>query len=252
MLPNSVKQHISKLKEKKYRNEFGEFLIEGLKGVEEAFRTNADVLMLIVEGTKRDEPEFAALIELATRRDIEVAYSGRNDIDAIRTTETYPGITAIISQPVVDADDLMDGTPVLCLDGISDPGNLGTIIRTADWFGIKHIILGPGSVDPYNDKVVRSTMGSIFRTNVVRLDTLEESLEIFKQNGYHLASFDMEGTDYRDLPQTPKVVFIFGSESHGIRPEIASLCTPYTIPQVGHAESLNVAMAAGIVMSFIS
>lgn len=252
MLPNSVKQHIAKLQQKKYRNEFGEFLIEGLKGVEEALSTDADVLMLVVEGTRRDEPEFATLIDMAIAKNVEVAYSGRKDIDTIKTTETYPGITAIVSQPVVDADDMMDGTPVLLLDGIRDPGNLGTIIRTADWFGIKHIILGPGSVDAYNDKVVRSTMGSIFRTHVVRIDTIEDTLGVFQKNGYHLASFDMEGTDYRDLPQSPKVVYVFGSESHGISPEVATLCTPYTIPQVGHAESLNVAMAAGIVMSFIS
>lgn len=251
MLQNSIKQHIIKLHQKKYRTEYGEFLLEGIKGVEEAFAADAPVVLLIVEGNRRDEPEFDALIAAAEERDIDVVFCGRNDIGEIKTTDTYPGVTAIIEQPVVDPDDLMDGTPVLAFDGITDPGNLGTIIRTADWFGVRHILLGEGSVDPYNEKVVRSTMGSIFRTNIVKVDTLAASLDIFAENGYYLASFEMDGTDYRDLPKRDNIVYIFGSESHGIRPEIADLTQPYYIPGQGAAESLNVAMAAGIVMSYV-
>lgn len=251
MLQKSVKQHIAKLHQKKYRNEYGEFLVEGVKGVEEAIDAGAHVLLLVVEGTKRDDEVFASLISKAEQQGVEVAFCGRKDIGEIKTTDSYPGVTAVIEQADSDADDMMDGSAVICLDGVSDPGNLGTIIRTADWFGIKHVLLGEGTVDPYNDKVVRSTMGSMFRMNIVKVDRLTDSLDIFKENGYHLASFEMDGTEYQTMPHDAKTVYIFGSESHGVRPEVSTLAETYTIPGRGGAESLNVAMAAGIVMSNI-
>lgn len=251
MLQNSLKQHIKKLHQKKYRKEFGEFLVEGIKGVAEAMNSGADMLALIVEGKRRDEPDMAALVHDAMDKDIDVAFCGREDIGDIKTTETFPGIQAIIAQPETDLADIMGKSPIICLDQVNDPGNLGTIIRTADWFGMNNIVVSEGSVDPYNDKVVRSTMGSLFRTKIVQTLNVRTTLEKLKENGYSVVALSMEGNSISKQPIDvgKPTVLLFGSESHGVRDELADLVdNTYAIPGAGRAESLNLGISAGIVM----
>ena len=182
---------------------------------------------------------------------IPYEFCGRLDVDKIKTTDTFPGVLAIVAQPDVLIDELLDGTPIICLDGLKDPGNLGTIIRTADWFGVKNIILSEDAVDPYNDKVVRSTMGSIFRVNIFESEGLVRTIENLKKRGYKIVSLEMEGKDVNtmEINRDKEMVFVFGSESHGVRPELEKLVDKrYTIPGKGSAESLNVAVACGIVL----
>ena len=145
---------------------------------------------------------------------------------------------------------MLDGSPIIFLDNVKDPGNLGTIIRTADWFGLKHIILSEDTVDPYNEKVVRSTMGSFFHVNILESTNSVRLLNSLRQKSYMLVSLDIKGELFDTLQPIAKTVYLFGSESHGIRSELAALIEKrYTIPGKGKAESLNVAVAAGIVMS---
>jgi len=146
-------------------------------------------------------------------------------------------------------DDMMEADTILLLDRVNDPGNLGTIIRTADWFGVNDIILSEESVDPYNEKVVRSTMGSIFRTHIYQSEYIVETVEFLKKNGYSIVTLDMEGRDIRDLPKKGKQAFLFGSESHGISDTLRALADEsYTISGNGNAESLNLAMSVGITL----
>ncbi|MBI5254339.1 RNA methyltransferase, partial [Candidatus Falkowbacteria bacterium] len=219
----------------------------------EALNSGAEVILVVVEGNKRDEADIKKILGYCDIKNVQYEFCGRLDVDKIKTTDTFPGVLAIVSQPDVMIDDLLDGTPIICLDGVKDPGNLGTIIRTADWFGVKNIILSEDAVDPYNDKVVRSTMGSIFRVNIFESEGLVRTLEDLKKRGYKMVSLEMNGEEIRDREiKDKKCVYVFGSESHGIRKELEKLTDKkYTIKGSGSAESLNVAVACGIVLSRI-
>lgn len=253
MLENNLKKHIKQLHQKKFRKEFNEFLIEGIKGVTEAINSGVEIPAIIIEGNRREEPAIATLIGNAQAEDIDIFYAGRKDIGDIKTTDVFPGVQAIIIKQDIALEDLITNQPIICLNAVNDPGNLGTIIRTADWFGIPNILLGEGSVDAYNEKVVRSTMGSIFRTNIFKSKTLLHSLEKLKAQGYSIFALDLDGKDITTAQKDPKAIYIFGSESHGISKEIKALCNEtYTIKKRGETESLNLAISVGITLHAIS
>lgn len=254
MLPQKTITHLNKLQEKKYRNEFKEFIVEGLKGVGEALTEDAEVVLIIIEGKRRDEKEFAALIKTAEQKNVPIEFCARGDIGDIKTTDTFPGALAVIAQSDIALEHIVNDQPIICLDGVKDPGNLGTIIRTADWFGIPNLLLSEDCVDPYNPKVVRSTMGSLFRVQVFESQHLPTTLTTLKEkHGYEIIAMDMRGEPLEKLRAAKKAVYLFGSESHGIRPSLESLISKrYTIQGTGKAESLNVAVATGILLSHLS
>lgn len=254
MLPKATIKHLNELQQKKHREAAQEFIVEGVKGVTEALE-NSEVVLIIIDGALRDEAEFQAIITAAEEDEVPVEFCGRKDIGEIKTTDTFPGVLAVVTIDDIGLEEIASG-PIVALDGVKDPGNLGTIIRTADWFGIQNILLAEDSVDAYNPKVVRSTMGSIFRTQVFNSLHLATSLQTLKEKyGYRVVSLEMDG---QNLPEkllkkdNENVVFLFGSESHGVRPELEKFIDQrYTIPGKGQAESLNVAIAAAIIMSRI-
>ncbi|MFA7314676.1 MAG: RNA methyltransferase [Candidatus Magasanikbacteria bacterium] len=253
MLEKSVLKHLTKLKLKKFRKEELEFVVEGIKGVNDALASDMEVILVVVDGKLRDEKDFADIIKKAENKDVVVTYCGRQDIDKIKDTDTFPGILAVVSQKDSSLDSF-DGGPIICLEDIKDPGNLGTIIRTADWFGFKNILLSSDTVDVYNPKTVRSTMGSVFHLNFFRTNNLVQTLEKIKKDyGYKLYSLDLKGEDYKKIKPTEKVVYIFGSESQGISQELEKIIDKsYSIVGHGQAESLNVAVSVAIVMSQLS
>lgn len=246
-LTQATKKHILRLQEKKYRKESQQYIVEGVKGVEEALKSDCEIVVIIVDGARRDEEDIARILTLADEEEIEVLFCGRKDIQEMKTTETFPGVQAVLEFEHLDLNDLLNNSPIVCLDRTNDPGNLGAIIRAADWFGMKNIILSEGSVDPYNPKVVRSTMGSLFHVQLFESDNLIKTLEFLKKKGYTIITLTMEGESLHTLKKNNKSVYIFGSESHGVHPDIIALSDKqYTIPGVGDAESLNVGVAAGI------
>jgi len=250
MLHKNIKKHITQLQQKKYRREFQEYIVEGVKGVVDALNADVEVVMVVVEGSRREEDEFAHIIKLAQRDNVEIAYCGRKDIHSIKTTDTFPGVLAIIAQDETFIEDIASG-PIVCMHELKDPGNVGTIIRTADWFGIQNIVLSEDCVDVYNPKVVRSTMGSIFHVNMYRTQNIVKTIQNLKENfDYVVAALDMRGKALSDLDMSDNVIYIMGNESHGVSSELESLIDiRYTIPGRGDAESLNVAVAAAILMS---
>ncbi|MDD2655945.1 MAG: RNA methyltransferase [Patescibacteria group bacterium] len=253
MLELSIIKHLNKLKQKKFRKEEKEFVVEGIKGVMDALNSEMEVILVIVDGKLRDEKEFEKIILKAEKKNVQVAFCGRNDIDKIKNTETFPGCLAVIDQLEILADQLDDG-PIICLDAIKDPGNLGTIIRTADWFGFKNILLSEDTVDVYNPKTVRSTMGSIFHLKIAKTSNLLKTLEkLKKESEYKIYSLDLKGESHKKMKYEEKVVYIFGSESQGIREGLEKIVDKsYNIAGQGQAESLNVAISAAIVMANLS
>lgn len=246
MLSDKKRKHIGKLHQKKYRKEFDEFVVEGKKGVQEAIESDADISFIVADDAHQKEAQ-----ELSQGN--ELLLCNESDTKKIKATDTFPGILAVAKIKRRILNDIDKNKPVLVLDSVSDPGNLGTIIRTAHWFGIEQLVLSEGTVDVFNPKVVRSTMGSLFHTHVIQSTDIVQDVTALTDGGYAVCGFTMDGESIETLKKEQKTVYIFGSESHGIRQELTALCNNiYTIPGAdAGAESLNVAVAAGIIMHTI-
>ena len=140
----------------------------------------------------------------------------------------------------------------MCLDNISDPGNVGTILRTCAWFGIKAVLLSKDCAELYNPKVLRSSMGGVFNLNIFENVDLQIEIQSLKSLNYKIYLADMNGTDYRNVNFEKKTAIIFSSEAFGPTKEIANLSDiKITIPPKGNIESLNVSAAAAIILSRI-
>ena len=164
--------------------------------------------------------------------------------------DTPPGILAVVRIP--EQGDIKTSSPyVLALDGIANPGNMGTLIRTAEWFGISDVVCSNDCVELWNPKTVQATMGSLFRVKVWKTD-LSVFLQKAKDEGNAVYGALLNGENLFQMPSKPKGVIVIGSESHGIRPEVLPCIThPVTIPRVGGSatESLNAAVAGGIIIA---
>lgn len=250
MLTSSIKSHIIKLHQKKYRDDYNEFIVEGFKGVEEAINSGYFVKYLIIDSRLRDNKD--QLIKTAENKKCEVLFCNKPEAEKIKTTDTFPGVLAVVETPKFFLNNLTMGDPIIILDAINDPGNLGTIIRTADWFGIQNIILSENSVDLYSPKVVRSTMGSVFHVKTLESTKIVQTVEEIKKKGYNIFALDIKGDSLDKHQSARQSAYIFGSESHGIRNDLLKLVDKkLTISGKGKAESLNVAVSAGILMSKI-
>ena len=164
------------------------------------------------------------------------------------------GVLALTAIPNY-TNNKMDFSPALYLDGISDPGNMGTIFRTAAWFGLKSIYLSPDSVDPFNSKVVRSAMGAHFYFSQLDSQSGEEILNIYISSGSEVIAANLEGELLKnyEAPQSSKWILVLGNEAHGIRESTQKLITSsISIPGVSGMESLNVSVAGGIILQYLT
>lgn len=257
---------LAKLGRKKYRQQYKAYLVEGKKTVLEAIDSGVGVIQLVTTVSfKQENPEYFAQKPIQqfvnSKKILEV---GRSQFAEIADTTTPQGIAAVVNLPLFDLEQLLASSKTLAiLEDIRDPGNLGTIIRTADWFGFDGLIC-LGGADPFQPKVVRSSMGSIFRLPLVHYgrSEVEENLSpIFEGLGKAgFTSFStkpdaqvVDGQKNNKAPKPlptlnqPKLCLIFGNEAHGISPKIDRLCDQsVSIAKVGRAESLNVAISFGI------
>ncbi len=238
------KKIVKQLGQKKYRQELGLFLVQGRKSVDELLHSKTKVEHIYCT------PAYAH------ERNLEgysVSIVDPSELKQLGTLEENDSVIAVVSMhiygnPVIVADCTIDGA-ALFLDSIRDPGNLGTIIRTADWFGIQTLFTSPDTVDFFNAKSIAASMGSFARVRTVPC-TYDELFALSRKSGAPLAVLALNGTDIYTAPLARKCIFVMGSESHGVSgllQEAASVSL--TIPKYGGAESLNVATATGIVLS---
>jgi len=243
-MSNNLKKFVISLKDRTKRKETGLFVAEGYKICEELLVSPLATEFVVLSSNAREQT-----VELAKafhRKGIDVYLARRQQFLQLCETETPQDILAVvrysIEPPKIDY-------PIIVLDGISDPGNLGTIIRTADWFGYRTIVTSPDSVDKYNPKVIRGSMGSFFRVNVVQNRDLSDFLVAKKKEAKIFAATLSGKIPLNQIDFPKKTIIIFGNESRGIRPEILSLADfEFIIEGEGFAESLNVAISAGIVL----
>jgi TrmH family RNA methyltransferase len=233
MLSKKVIKDIESLHRKKFRDETGLFLAEGPKVVEE--------LLHLVPGQVL---QVYALAGWANGKEgVEVITE--QELQRLSTMKTPNQVVAVLRQFTVEEP---DASFVLYLDAIQDPGNLGTIIRTADWFGVKQVVCSAGCADVYNPKVVQATMASIARVNVF-YDREENWLQ---QQQVPVYAASLHGEELSTFEKTTTGILVIGNESKGIRKVYLDKATRrITIPKRGDAESLNAAVATGILLSHL-
>lgn len=244
MLVKSKLKYIQSLGQKKPRDEEGVFIAEGPKLVKELLEARG-ITVLEIFGTKEwIEENQKFLIKNKAETITE------KELERISQLTTPNKVLAIIKK--IDAGETIVTKEkiTLALDTIQDPGNLGTIIRTADWFGVEQIVCSRDCADMYNPKVVQATMGSIARVKVFYVD-LEKWLA--QQKGIRIYAAVLEGQGLTAMKKINEGIILIGNESKGISDEILKLANvKITIPKRGTAESLNAAVAAGIILEHLA
>lgn len=226
---------LQSLDKKKFRQKYNLFLVEGNKIICELPNSNIKVKEI-----------FSTDPQKLDRSDIPVSHISENELKKISFLKTPKDSVAVC---YLAAEERMEDKNIqLVLDGIQDPGNLGTIIRLADWFGIEQIICSEDTVDFYNPKVIQASMGSFTRVNIIYTDLVEYLSETDNVN----IGTDMDGESIYSFERPEKINLILGNEGNGMRPETEALLQQrITIPRFGSSqstESLNVSMAAGIIL----
>lgn len=246
-LTQSLKKKITSLQHKKYRNKYDQYVVEGFKMVGEAFEADQDIDFIVVVESIKDDKKTKSLLSFAEKESVPVYHTDEKEFYKLSSLETPPGILAVIYKI---KEYVTENVPYLILDCIKDPGNLGTIIRTADWFGFENIVIGAGSVDMYNPKVLQSTMGSVFHVNFVQNQDLSIFVRDLKNKGYRIIATSPDGDEDEVKIHQNRFAVIMGSETIGINKEILEWVDyRYRIPGRDKAESLNVAVAAGVILS---
>jgi len=229
---------------KKGREKHAQYLVEGVHLVEEAARSGVEMEAVIWETGK----SFDLLRSLPPQ--IEQWEVSKAIIHKLSDTENPQGIFAVIKVPKKEQESMVkQGGLFLLVDGVQDPGNLGTIIRSADAAGADAVYLGEGTVDLYNPKTVRSTMGSMFHLPIFPT-SLIDLIPRLKQNGFTVVASSLD-TDrhFHQISYPDKIALIVGNEGNGISKEIVSLADlKVKIPIYGKAESLNVAIATALLL----
>ena len=228
-----IKKYVS-LKNAKDRKKERLFLVEGMHMCYEAFKNNLLVDLLVLEKT-----------EISFNYQNEITYITSNVMKKVSSLSSPTSVIGVCK--IIDNSEIM-GNHILILDDVSDPGNLGTIIRSANAFNIDTIILSNNSIDIYNDKVLRSTQGMIFSTNIIYGNLLEIILKL-RDNGYTILGTNVnDGADVRNI-SVSKYALIMGNEGQGVHEEIQNMCDKNLyIKMNSTCESLNVAVATSILL----
>ncbi len=258
MLTNAEIKHLSGLKENAGREGQAKFLIEGKRAVTEALSNNASIERILVN-IAVDSAKFSEIYSAAEDRGVVIDELPDAKFNKLSSTGTSQGVIAVARIRSISLESILGeirskrSALVIILDRISDPGNLGTILRSASWFGIDLVLTGEGSVDIYNPKVVRSAMAAIASLNVVQEVKPREAMSKLKSLGFTIIASSQNGkTNYSGFAFPKKSCLIFGSEASGIDKRIFDLCDEsIMIPRVGKMESLNVGVASSVVMSEI-
>ena len=235
---NEIIKNIKKLKEKKYR--LDSYIVEGIKMVKEAINENQEIALIAIR------EDFKIDFDTKNTKIITISNKIFNDISDVKTPQ---GILAVIKKNQNNQIET-NSNYILALDSLQDPGNMGTIIRTADSANINQIIINKTTVDPYSPKVIRSTMGAIYRTNIIEVEDLKATLKEMKLKGFQIITTDLKATQsIYDINYNNKTVVVIGNEANGVSQEILQTADKKVIiPMLGKTESLNASIAASIMI----
>ncbi|MEQ9103223.1 MAG: RNA methyltransferase [Rhodothermales bacterium] len=250
------RKEIARLSRKKHRDETGECILEGFRSVDAAIDAGADIRDILVA----ESVEVPA--RLMRRAPVPITRTDERTLMKLTETTTSPGVLAVVGIPVFGLDGLADARRILVLDSVQDPGNVGTLVRTAAWFGVDAVVAGPGTADFWSPKTLRATMGGVWDVPLLVVDDLAETL---RGLGMPVFVADMDGTPVRSWAAPERSVLVLGSEAHGVSAAVralshGSVSIPMggrqSEPETGHGrtsgrgvESLNVAVAGGILIA---
>ncbi len=242
------------LKQKRQREKDKLYLVEGVRLCRDALHSGQEVKTAFVGESFLKNDAFPEMEALLKREDIFWRAISDSNLKKLADTEHPQGIVLILSIPEAAADinsRIDDKEILLVLDGIRDPGNMGAILRCADWFGVPLVISSPDSVDFYNPKVVRSSMGSLFHIDTAEVPDLEAALQLVKNAGFLVAGTTLrDGTFVNEFNTGRPIAVIIGNEASGISNELITMTDILLqIPKLGRAESLNAAVATGIILN---
>lgn len=240
---NEKIKELAKLQTAKGRKKAGLYLLEGEHLVEEAIKEKVPIELIVVSSNRIEDYQY--LLEQTAAHVLVVS---EEVFQKLSMTETTQGILAAVK--IENQTEPPCSGHIIVLDAVQDPGNLGTIIRTADAAGFDAVVLGAGTVDLYNDKVIRSMQGSHFHIPVFQAD-LREYLPVLKKQGVEVAvtALHRDSKDYSILQGKSDVAIVVGNEGQGVSSEVIELADAVvTIPMFGKAESLNVAIASALLM----
>ena len=235
---NEIIKNIKKLKEKKYR--LDSYIVEGIKMVKEAISENQEIALIAIR------EDFKIDFDTKNTKIVTISNKIFNDISDVKTPQ---GILAVIKKNQNNQIET-NQEYILALDSLQDPGNMGTIIRTADSANINQIIINKTTVDPYSPKVIRSTMGAIYRTNIIEVEDLKATLKEMKLKGFQIITTDLKATQsIYDINYTNKTIVVIGNEANGVSQEILQTADKKVIiPMLGKTESLNASIATSIMI----
>ena len=245
---NEIVKQIKKLKDKKYRDIENAYIVEGIKLVKEALQENANIKQIVLcdDCEKVENISKELMYEIAKHNCIYVTNKIFKYISEVQAPQ---GILAVIEKNNANGEIDYNEDIIVALDDIQDPGNLGTILRTVDSIGLKQILVSKGTADSYNPKVVRSTMGAIFRVKIIECENLEQTLKEIKKHKFKIvvSSLQTDNSVY-DIKYNKKVIVI-GNEANGVEKSIQEISDEkIKIPMLGKTESLNASVATGIIL----
>lgn len=239
---NSKYKYIKALSQKKNRQKYGEYTVEGIKSVRDALASGRTVTLIAVS------EEFYSNEAFNYSENIELLVIETSVFNKLCDTLTPQGIIAVIKIEENTFELDLDKAYIYC-DSVTDPGNMGTILRTADAAGFGGVILSEGCVDIYSPKTVRASMGSFFNINILTGKNTEYLIHLNEQGFNLFGGFLGNGTiSYTEADFTKPSIIIVGNEANGISDDVMKFCQGVKIPIIGAAESLNVSIAAGILM----
>jgi len=232
-LNNEHIKNLNKLKEKKERDKTNTFLIEGEHLVNEALKNNLLIELIVLEN------------ENININSIKTTYVSKEVMKKLSNMDSYPTVIGVCQKKQKEEI----GNKILLLEDVQDPGNLGTIIRSAVAFDIDTIILSPKTVDLYNHKVIRSTQGMLFNINII-IEEPKTIITELKEKKYQILGTKVDnGKNIKDIPTKDKFVLIIGNEGQGMSSEISNLCDEYLYIEMNNkVESLNASVAASILL----
>jgi RNA methyltransferase, TrmH family len=245
---NKIKK-ITSLSQGKYRKLYGLFVVEGAHIIDELLKSHWMVHVLVVTHEAAEERPISALIKVAQHHGLPIEFIAQKIFSKLSDTETPQGILAVVNLPLTSMGRLISARRILIADGVTDPGNLGTMIRTAAAFGFEGFVTTPGSADIYSPKTVRASQGAIFHLEIANHLDYKEIIQRIKPSHKIYALTAQASIDLQSAKPAANSALVVGAEISGVSPEISAIADlTLKIPMSGQVESLNAAVAAGIAM----
>ena len=245
-------KYLRSFQQKKYRDAERKFILEGWGPLKDALESDFTIEMIAALPGTNQNPDHRSALTLAKNHDIPVKELKEVQLKQISDAVHSQGVIALVHQHLetFDSQYLRSAKFIIACDTVSDPGNLGTILRTCDWFGVDAVLLSEGCVSLYNEKVVRATAGSIFHVKVFENINFKTVLPSLQSESFMVIATALDGKPLYSSSVGEKSILVLGSEAHGVNPDILQHADEVvSIPRFGKAESLNVGIACGIFLA---